>query len=73
MTLISSNYQFINYICSLFRISLNKNKLLKMTTTLLYTVFDYDCIDMDTAKKKTKCCKKYKKKGKFNCGNCPKL
>lgn len=73
MTLISLNHQNINYICSLFRISLNKNKDLKMATTLFYTVFDYNNIDMDTAKRKTKCCKKYKKKGKFNCGNCPKL
>jgi len=44
-----------------------------MASTLLYTVFDYSYIDIDIAQKKTKCCKKYKKKGKFNCGNCPKL
>ena len=73
MTIISLNHKIFNYICSLFRISLNKNTLLAMTTILPYTVFDYSCIDMDTANKKTKCCKKYKKKGKFNCENCPKL
>jgi hypothetical protein len=44
-----------------------------MTSTHFYTVFDYGSIDMDTAKKKTKCCKKYKKKGRFNCENCPKV
>ena len=44
-----------------------------MTSTHFYTVFDYASIDMDTPKKKLKCCKKYKKKGKFNCENCPKL
>jgi len=44
-----------------------------MTSIQFYTVFDYDSIAMDTAKKKTKCCKKFKKKGKFNCDNCPKL
>jgi len=43
------------------------------TSSHFYTVFDYGCIGMDTAKKKTKCCKKYKKKGRFNCENCPKL
>ena len=34
-----------------------------MTSTHFYTVFDYNSINMDTDKKKTKCCKKYKKKG----------
>jgi len=37
-----------------------------------YTVFDYDSLSMDFFEKKIKCCKNYKKKGKFHCDNCPK-
>jgi len=38
-----------------------------------YTVFDYESIPMDFFEKKVKCCKKFKKKGKINCDNCPKI
>lgn len=44
-----------------------------MSNTVYYSIFDYDTLTIDSPKKKTKCCKKYKKKGKFNCSNCPKL
>jgi ferric iron reductase protein FhuF len=43
-----------------------------MDAPKFYTVFDYNSIPTDIFKK-TKCCKKYKKKGKFNCHDCPKL
>jgi ferric iron reductase protein FhuF len=38
-----------------------------------YLVFDYDMIPFDQGLKKLKCCKRYKKKGKHNCENCPKI
>ena len=44
-----------------------------MNTPVHYTVFDYNFDCLDNAGKKNKCCKKYKKKGKFNCNNCPRL
>lgn len=40
---------------------------------LLYTVFDYNMIDMNLLQTKSKCCKKFKKKAKGYCENCPKL
>ena len=43
-----------------------------MDAPKFYMVFDYNSISKEFFKK-TKCCKKYKKKGKFNCDNCPKL
>lgn len=36
-------------------------------------LFNYDNLVFDTGCKKEKCCKKYKKKGKSNCKNCPKI
>jgi len=44
-----------------------------MGQPLYYTVFDYNSICMDPTEKKQKCCKKFKKKGKSNCSNCPRL
>ena len=44
-----------------------------MAHTTYYQVFDYDMIRFETGRKKTKCCKQYKKKGKRNCSDCPKL
>ena len=38
-----------------------------------YLVFDYNMIHFESGSKKTKCCKRFKKKGKQNCSNCPKL
>ncbi len=38
-----------------------------------YHVFDYNMIDFNSCSKKSKCCKRYKKKGKRNCSDCPKL
>ena len=37
-----------------------------------YFVFDYNMIEFSSCCKK-KCCKRYKKKGKSNCSDCPKL
>lgn len=38
-----------------------------------YEVFDYDMINFESHRKETKCCKRYKKKGKSNCSDCPRL
>lgn len=38
-----------------------------------YQVFNYDMVDFSACSRKSKCCKRYKKKGKQNCSNCPKL
>ena len=38
-----------------------------------YLVFDYNMINYQSGLKKSKCCKRYKKKGKHNCSDCPKL
>lgn len=37
-----------------------------------YFVFDYNMIDFSVCSKKSKCCKRYKKKDKSNCSDCPK-
>ena len=63
----------ISYICLLFRISLNKNSVRAMSQASHYYVFDYNMIDFNSCSKKSKCCKRYKKKGKINCSDCPKL
>jgi len=44
-----------------------------MGQTSFYLVFDYESIQFEQGKKKTKCCKRFKKKGKRNCADCPKL
>ncbi len=38
-----------------------------------YHVFDYNMINFSSCSKKSKCCKRYKKRGKSNCSDCPRL
>ncbi len=44
-----------------------------MSQSAYYEVFDYSMIDFNACSKKSKCCKRFKKKGKSNCSNCPRL
>lgn len=46
---------------------------LRMEHSYYYLVFDYDMINFEADPKKSKCCKRYKKKGKHNCSDCPKM
>lgn len=44
-----------------------------MANPSYYEVFDYNMINFENHRKDSKCCKRYKKKGKHNCSDCPRL